>query len=373
MEETEECLKKALDEMQVKQREILDQNSDEYVSKVNLWDLLREWNIIMMHHLFEVMTKVRNRIHDNSNSIKIMKEELNYVEREIDDHRGGLQFYDREISQIRGDIERKEVIKHAYVKKVKNRVKENVFQKVSENYKNKEYSQEARKKNKCQDWKEQDGWHTKARCPKYGLHLCVHHTNPGRDGKKGFERGFTIVKDPRFKDDKGNNWPLRVELIPTKDKKRNTKCFMVAKNEFGQEEWYPKFYKRMRDKNLVYKDYQEILKINKDGVWKEHPMKINYMNGQLASIPLRFDLNKDQWKKVITSGSFKDMNISRRLGKSYKDEDIANSVIFKANNEGVFIIKPEDIRKYREENKPHDIFSRVEEDRIRNGNALIQN
>lgn len=95
----------------------------------------------------------------------------------------------------------------------------------------------------------------------------------------------------------GEHWPLRVELIPQKDKKRNTKGFIVAKNEFGREEWYASFFKRMSDKKLTYNDYNEIIEVNKEGIWKLHPLRNQYEHGELKSIPLRINLDKEGWKQ----------------------------------------------------------------------------
>ena len=55
-----------------------------------------------------------------------------------------------------------------------------------------------------------------------------------------FENGFTIVKDYRCRESPGFFWPLRVELMPTKDKLRNTIGYYV-RYEFGRKEWYANF------------------------------------------------------------------------------------------------------------------------------------
>jgi hypothetical protein len=93
--------------------------------------------------------------------------------------------------------------------------------------------------NACQDCVvDHSNFHTKANCPVYGLHLCVYHSNAGNQPDKvSFEKGFTIMKDPRFIDSQGGHWALCVELVPRRDKVRNTRGFMVMKNEFGKKEW----------------------------------------------------------------------------------------------------------------------------------------
>ena len=114
---------------------------------------------------------------------------------------------------------------------------------------------------------------------------------------KKFETGFTIVKDYRFKESEGIYWPLRVELLPTKDRKRNTIGYYVKKNEFGGREWYPHFYQRIKNKNCAYETYEEILEINNRGIWKEHPIKTQYNNGKQISIPLRLNLTNKNGKR----------------------------------------------------------------------------
>ena len=138
--------------------------------------------------------------------------------------------------------------------------------------------------NTCKDCKMSENiWHTKSRWPKYALHLWVHRTN-GYNGKRVYEKGFTIVKDPRFVDENNERWSLRVELIPRRDKKRNTRGFVVSKNEYGGEEWYASFYERMKN-GCTLKSYYEVLEENKKGKWREHPMRIQRNRGKIISVP----------------------------------------------------------------------------------------
>ena len=107
-------------------------------------------------------------------------------------------------------------------------------------------SKEQLDKNACKECNLiQENWHTKARCTVQGLHLVVHHKRTKTD-KPIFENGFTIVKDYRCRESPGFFWPLRVELMPTKDKLRNTIGYYVKRNEFGRKEWYANFFKRFK-------------------------------------------------------------------------------------------------------------------------------
>lgn len=119
----------------------------------------------------------------------------------------------------------------------------------------------------------EDDWHTKSKCPKLGLHLVIHHLG-NKDGKQAYRNGFTIVKDPRFLNGGQDHWPLRIELEPAYDKKRDTKTYFVVRNEFGRREYYSKFYQRMVDGNFALDSYQQVLDANKDGLWKKHPMRL---------------------------------------------------------------------------------------------------
>ena len=95
----------------------------------------------------------------------------------------------------------------------------------------------------------------------------IHHIGNDK-GKQAYRNRFTIVKDPRFINGKNGHWPLRVELEPIDGKIRNTRTYIVTKNEFGKREFYTKFYKRMKDAGYVLRDYKGILEANKIGLWK---------------------------------------------------------------------------------------------------------
>lgn len=161
-----------------------------------------------------------------------------------------------------------------------------------------------------------------------------------------FERGFTFVKDPRFTN-KGAHWPLRIELIPVKDKKRNTRSFIVMKNEFGKKEWYPNFYRRMKELNCVYQNYSEIIEINKEGIWKEHPLRAQYKNNKLVSVPLKINLSKDEWEKSQQNKQYTKLRISRKLGKNYKlAKELVTEIIAEAD-EGQIEIEINHLRNWR--------------------------
>ena len=120
------------------------------------------------------------------------------------------------------------------------------------------------------------------------------------------------------------HWPIRVELEPIYDKKIKTKNYIVKKNEYGNREFYPIFFNRMKKAGLTLDDYRRILDANKDGLWKKHHMKIQKEDNRIISTPLRFNLDKNQWKKVIENNSFKDVIITRQLEKNFKNNELAN-------------------------------------------------
>ena len=82
---------------------------------------------------------------------------------------------------------------------------------------------------------------------------------------------------------------MSVKIITNsnRDKKRNTSGLLVTKNEFEKEEWYSTFYERMEKMKMIYKSNEEILKINKDGKWKYHPMRNIRAEGEKSHIQLK--------------------------------------------------------------------------------------
>jgi hypothetical protein len=61
-------------------------------------------------------------------------------------------------------------------------------------------------------------------------------------------------------------------------------------------------------------------------------------------------LDKHAWIEVNKDTSFKDMNITRRLGKSSADSALAKEIPFTANKMGVFRIGKKQIKEFRDEN-----------------------
>ena len=80
-------------------------------------------------------------------------------------------------------------------------------------------------------------------------------------------------------------------------------------------------------------------------------MRIQKEDNKIISTPLRFNLDKNQWKKVIETNSFKDVTITRQLGKNFKNNELANEIIAYANNEGQLIMSESDIENWRKANK----------------------
>lgn len=123
------------------------------------------------------------------------------------------------------------------------------------------------------------------------------------------------------------------------------------KNEYGRTECYSSFYNRMKEKNCTYSTYEEVLKANKIGLWKEHPMKVIRQNNTIITAPLRFDLNKDGWKEVIKNKSFTGVNITRRLGTKNISDPRAVEILFTANEDGVFKVGKKQLRDIRQKGR----------------------
>ena len=150
---------------------------------------------------------------------------------------------------------------------------------------------------------EDANWHTGLKCPQRGLHLVIHNFK-WNNGKKGYEKGFTFIEDERFYCPESEAfYPLRLELIPRKDKNRQTIGYTVYKNEFGLQEDYEVFYNRHKSKLKTYSTTEQILEVSKSGIWREHPLR-NYTKDGIQYPGLRYDLNKHGWKKVTESRSF---------------------------------------------------------------------
>ena len=71
----------------------------------------------------------------------------------------------------------------------------------------------------------------------------------------------------------------------------------------------------MKDASYVLRDYKDILEVNKKGLWKKHPMRIQKDGEKITCILIRFNLNKEQWKDVKEKMFFVNITITRQLGK----------------------------------------------------------
>ena len=116
-------------------------------------------------------------------------------------------------------------------------------------------------------------WHTKSKCLQRGLHLVIHNYK-WKNWQRGYEKGYTIIEDKRFYcPDSDAYYQLRVELIPKKDKIRNTIAYTLLNNEFGLQEDYEMFYKRHKLEMKTYSSTNELLELSKNGIWKLHPLR----------------------------------------------------------------------------------------------------
>jgi hypothetical protein len=73
---------------------------------------------------------------------------------------------------------------------------------------------------------------------------------------------------------------------------RNTKGFMVAKNEFSKKEWYTSMTSRMLNKGCVYDMYDDILKVDKADIWKERLMRCIRVSGAVQYTPLMLNFGQ---------------------------------------------------------------------------------
>ena len=91
--------------------------------------------------------------------------------------------------------------------------------------------------------------------------------------------------------------------------------------------------------------------MNSRGLWKEHPLKLQYKNRKLTSISLRLNLNKEEWKKVTESKNFAGVSLTKNYGKDFKKYGSKTEDIFAtANEEGCFEISLNKIRRFRQDN-----------------------
>ena len=108
----------------------------------------------------------------------------------------------------------------------------------------------------------------------------------------------------------------------------------------GKREFYPKFYfLKNQESGLTLKNHKMVLDAYKDGLWKKHPMRNQTNEKNMTWNSLRFNLKRDQWKKVIENRSFVDATITRNLGKHWsKDIQLAKEVVAYSDEDGTFNI-----------------------------------
>jgi len=358
-EQIQSLLQEFLDVFEQKQNAIIDESLDGELTMELFTKIIGQTNRMLMATMYEAMTKLmRNWEFDQivEKKLEFLRKENSFAKKEEMNIKNAIEDLFWEVDQIK--MQKPEKIQKFDFKQRK--IRERNFVKLNGKYHQQgEMSEEKWKANKWGECGENENFHTKARCPKYGLHLWVHHTK-GKDGIQPYDRGFKVVKDYRFKYNNGNHWPLRIELIPKRDKKRNTKGFIVASNEFGKEEWYSSFYNRFKSKGMIFDSYEEVLKANKDGMWKEHPLRKQFVDGKLDSVPLRINLSKEGWISCRKSECFKETEITRRVGKQYSQTALASEIIFRADKDGFYKITLNDIRKYRMSNTIEKVYQELD-------------
>ena len=77
--------------------------------------------------------------------------------------------------------------------------------------------------------------------------------------------------------------------------------------------------------------------MNSRGLWKKHPLKLQYKNRKLTSISLRLNLNKEDWKKVTESKNYAEVSLTKNYGKDFKKYGSKSKEIFATANEEGFL------------------------------------
>ena len=101
----------------------------------------------------------------------------------------------------------------------------------------------------------------------------------------------------------------------------------------------------MKKLKMAYNTYKNIIKTNKNGKWKLHPMRSNKFSHTHPFIPLWFKIANEGWMKVFKCKSFAHVQITRKLGKN---QSLANQVLMTANKNGQYIVDEDEVIKYRE-------------------------
>ena len=65
---------------------------------------------------------------------------------------------------------------------------------------------------------------------------------------------------------------------------------------------------------------------------KKYPMKIQKVDNRIINIPLRFNRDKNEWKKVIETNSFKNITITSQLGKKFEFNELSNEIVANENS-----------------------------------------
>ena len=68
--------------------------------------------------------------------------------------------------------------------------------------------------------------------------------------------------------------------------------------------------------------------------------------------PLRFNLNREQWKKIIENKSFSDVTIMRQLGKNWRDVlQLSKEIVVYADENEMVNISKQILENWRRANK----------------------
>ena len=81
-------------------------------------------------------------------------------------------------------------------------------------------------------------------------------------------------------------------------------------------------------------------------------MRIQKYSEKITCIPLRFNLNKEQWKDVKEKMSFVNVTITRQLGKDWKAHiELAKEVVAFADQNWVFNLCEQILENWRKANR----------------------
>ena len=207
-------LKEEMDTFIRDRDKLLDELNDQELTPIKFKEIMIEWTNMIMYHVSNALSTIQ--------TFKSEQKRLN--NRFKQPKKDNSEFQTKKSSKNK--------------KKEQSKLTTN-FEKILHKYKNKnrQNPEEIKKTNAWKDWEmTEDTYYTKSKWPVHGLHLVVHHY--GNQREKAFNKGFTILKDPRFLKTEDSHWPWRIELIAVYDRIRKTKGYIVEQNEFGNREWY---------------------------------------------------------------------------------------------------------------------------------------